>query len=347
MSNFGLAPGQALLVASRGTGREHGLIRWVQDDGQWRSTQLATVNQLSSLARHPTLPVVYGTSRVDDDGDIHAWRIEGAGATTLGEKSSQGGEPCHIVVDPKGHLLLFANYTSSTIGIQRLDAAGGFDGEVDLLRLKGTGPETERQEDAHPHQLFFVDDRLFVIDLGADLVREFAIDHSRAGAGALKETRQTRVPAGAGPRHGLMLPDGRLAVSGELGSCLLVGRPGDAPETWANVASTLKTGPAKTRHERNYPGDIQRSPDGRFVYFANRGYDTITTFDVSGASPQLVSELDALVAWPQHLLATADHVLVAGWDSSAVRVLPLDQGCPSDARPLFDCAGAGWLMLWD
>lgn len=347
MSAFELAKDQALLVASRGTGPEHGLIRWTQQNGPWRGTRLATVNQLSSLARHPSLPVVYGTSRVDDEGDIHAWRIDGETAATLGEKSSEGGEPCHLVVDPKGRLLLFANYGGCTVGMQRLDAEGGFDGPVDLLRLNGSGPEIERQEDAHPHQLFFVGDTLFVIDLGADLVREYAIDHARASAAALKETRQTRVPAGAGPRHGVMLPDGRLAISGELGSSLLVGRPGDAPEIWANVPSTLKTGPAKTRHTRNYPGDIQRSPDGRFVYFANRGYDTITTFDVSGKTPVLVSELDSTVAWPQHLIATADHVLIAGWDSSAVRVLPLDHGRPSDARPLFDCAGAGWLMLWD
>lgn len=347
MSDFKLAPGQALLVASRGTGPEHGLTRWVQPNGLWRGTRLATVNQLSSLARHPSLPVVYGTSRVDDEGDIHAWRIDGETAVTLGEKSSAGAEPCHIVVDPTGRLLLFANYTSSTIGVQRLDAKGSFDGPVDLVRLRGSGPETERQEDAHPHQLFFVGDTLVVIDLGADLVREFAVDPSRAGASALSETRQTAVPAGAGPRHGVVLPDGRLAISGELGSNLLVGRPGDRPEAWAHVPSTRRTGPAKTRHTRNYPGDIQRSPDGRHVYFANRGYDTISTFDVSGNTPTLVSEIDATVAWPQHLLASADFVLVAGWDSSAVRQLPLDGGRPSEARPLFDCAGAGWLLLWD
>ncbi|MFZ5675596.1 MAG: lactonase family protein [Pseudomonadota bacterium] len=347
MSDFKLAPGQALLVASRGTAPEHGLTRWVQRNGAWHGTRLATVNQLSSLARHPTLPVVYGTSRVDDEGDIHAWRIDGDKAVTLGEKSSEGAEPCHIVVDPPGRLLLFANYTTSTIGVQRLDAGGGFDGPVDLVRLTGSGPETERQEAAHPHQLFFAGDTLFVIDLGADLVLEFTVDAGRAGAAALKETRRTAVPAGAGPRHGVMLPDGRLAISGELGSSLLVGRPGDAPEAWANVPSTRRTGPAKTRHTRNYPGDIQRSPDGRHVYFANRGYDTISTFDVTGRSPVLVSEIDSTVAWPQHLIATADSVLVAGWDSSAVRVLPLDRGRPSAALPLFDCAGAGWLLLWD
>lgn len=347
MSAFHLAPGAALLVASRGTGPEHGLLRWVERDNRWTGTLLATVNQLSSLARHPTLPVAYGTSRMYEEGDIHAWRIDGDAAVTLSEKSSEGGEPCHLVVDPTGRLLLFANYNTCTIGVQRLDAAGAFEGPVALLRLTGGGPEIERQEDAHPHQLFFVGNTLVVIDLGADLVREYAIDLARPGADALVKTRRTSLPAGCGPRHGVELADGRLAISGELGSNLLVGHPGDAAGAWADVRSTLRSGPAKTRHLRNYPGDIQRSPDGRFVYFANRGYDTLATFDVTGAMPVLVSEVDAGVAWPQHLLANDNHLLVAGWDSSAVRAFSLRDGRPGEAVTLFECPGAGWLTLWD
>jgi 6-phosphogluconolactonase len=347
MSAFHLAPGAALLVASRGTGPEHGLTRWVEVDGRWTGTLLATVSQLSSLARHPSLPVLYGTSRMFAEGEVHAWRLDGDRASALGQKSSEGGEPCHLVADPGGRLLLFANYNSCTIGVQRLHPDGGFDGPVHLLRLTGSGPETARQEDAHPHQLFFIGDTLVIIDLGADLVREYAIDLTREGAGALVETRRTALPAGCGPRHAVVLPDGRLAVSGELGSNLVVGRLGARPEAWADVPSTLRSGPAKTRHKRNYPGDIQRSPDGRFVYFANRGYDTVTTFDVTGPLPALVSELDAGVAWPQHLLATRGHLLVAGWDSSAVRAFPLTDGRPAEAVTLFDCAGAGWLTLWD
>lgn len=346
MADFHLAPDSALLVASRGTGPEHGLTRWIEGDGGWQGTLLATVNQLSSLARHPVLPVVYGTSRMGMEGDIHAWRLTGAQAETLGQKSSEGGEPCHLVVDPTGSLLLFANYNTCDIGLQRLDRDGGFTGPVALLRLTGSGPEAGRQEDAHPHQLFFIDDTLVVIDLGADLVREYAIDLARPGAEALVEVRRTSVPAGCGPRHGVVLPDGRLALSGELGSNLVVGRLGEPPEAWTLVHSTLRSGPARTRHLRNYPGDLQRSPDGRFVYFANRGYDTLATFYLGVDPPELASELDAGVAWPQHLLATADHVLVAGWDSSAVRAFSLADGRPTAGVTLFDCPGAGWLMLW-
>ena len=346
MADFELGAGEALLVASRGTEARHGLTRWTQQDGQWQGELLATVNQLSSLCRHPSLPVVYGTSRVGQEGDIHAWRIDTSGATELSAKSSAGAEPCHLVVDPTGQLLIVTNYTTSTLGVQRLAADGSFEGPVALLKLTGGGPELARQDDAHPHQAFFSGDTLFVIDLGADLVREYTLDPSRPGAEALIAGRTTPLPTGTGPRHGVVLEDGRLAISGELGSNLVVGRPGAAPEDWANVKSTALPGPGKTRWERNYPGDIQRAPDGRHVYFANRSLDTVATFDVTGPVPVLVDERDTEANWPQHLVATQTHVLVAGWDSSSVKALPLADGVPTGVVHLFDCPGAGWLLRW-
>lgn len=347
MSAFTLSEGRSLLVASRGTFELHGLTRWVEEGGTWRGDTIARVNQLSSLARHPGLPVVYGTSGIGSDGAIHAWRIDGAAATTLGEKPSEGAEPCHLTVDPSGRLLVVTNYTTSTLGVQRLTADGSFDGAVGLIRLSGGGPEIERQDDAHPHQAFFDGDTLIVIDLGADLVREFGVDPSRPAAEALTALRTTAVPANAGPRHGVVLPDGRLAISGELGSNLIVGKRGDPAANWADIGSTRETRPGTTRWRRNYPGDIQRSPDGRHVYLANRSINTVATFDVSGPVPVLVSELDTQTQWPQHLLVLDGHLLVAGWDSASVKALPLADGVPTGVTHLFDCPGAGWLMLWE
>lgn len=347
MSEFRLAEGQSLLVASRGVFELHGLTHWMLEDGKWRGKTLARVNQLSSLARHPSLPVVYGTSRVGMEGEIHAWRIAGDTAVTLGEKSSDGAEPCHLTVDPSGRLLIVTNYTTSALGLQRLAADGSFEGPIVQLKLSGGGPELERQDDAHPHQAFFNGDTLVVIDLGADLVREFSLDLAKTGTDVLTQTRATAVPANTGPRHAVVLPDGRLAVSGELGSNLVVGRLGDPASSWANIRSTRQAGPGKTRWSRNYPGDLQRSLDGRHVYFANRSIDTVSTFDVSGANPVLVAELDTETQWPQHLLVTETHVLVAGWDSSTVKALPLADGVPTGVTHLFDCPGAGWLLLWE
>lgn len=343
MSTLTPAADAALLVASRGDGADAGLYRFAAGTGGWQGKQLGRAVQLSALAPHPSLPCVYGTSGIGP-GTLHAWRIDGDAAVKLADRPSDGREPCDLTVSPDGRLLVACNYASSTLCVQALDDQGRFDGPLSLLPLHGSGPDPDRQEAAHPHQAFFVDKALFVIDLGADLLRRFAYRPDRSGAGALEPVGESRLPAGTGPRHGVVLPDGRFAIGGELASTLAVGRPGDAGDDWRVIASTQRTGPAKTRHTRNYPGDVKRSASGRYVYLANRGHDTIATFDVSGDAPVFVSEHDTGAAWPQHMLVLDSHLLVAGWDSSQVVALPLTDERPGPAEPLFDCSGPGWLI---
>jgi 6-phosphogluconolactonase len=344
MSGGILDNNEVLLVASRGVAEEHGLWLWTESEGGWTGRQIDTVRQLSSLTAHPTLPVVYGTAGVEE-GWLYGWHIDAEREERLSAKLSMGVEPCDLTVDPSGQLLIATNYTTSTLALQRLGADGAFDGPLSLFRLTGSGPEVARQDDAHPHQAFFKGETLIVIDLGADCVREFTLDFSKSGADVLTEVRTTPVPPNTGPRHGVVLEDGRLAVSGELGENLITGHLGGSANDWADIRSTLCTGPAKTRWERNYPGDIRRSGDGRHVYFANRSYDSLATFDVTETVPRLVAELDTTVHWPQHIVVRPDCLLIAGWDSSRVVMLPLTNGIPQNVAPIFDCAGAGWLHI--
>lgn len=345
MSGGILDNSEVLLVASRGAAAEHGLWLWTEGPRGWAGRQIDTVHQLSSLTAHPRLPVVYGTAGVEE-GWLYAWHIDAAREDRLSATLSLGIEPCDLTVDPSGRLLIATNYTTSTLALQPLGPDGAFNGPLSLLKLSGSGPEVARQDDAHPHQAFFRDDTLIVIDLGADCVREFTLDFTKAGAEILTEIRTTPVPPGTGPRHGAILDDGRLAISGELGENLITGHLGGSAADWADIRSTLCAGPAKTRWERNYPGDIRRSIDGRHVYFANRSYDTLATFDVTAAEPKLVAEIDTTVHWPQHVVVRRDCLLVAGWDSSRVVMLPLREGIPQAVRPIFDCAGAGWLHVY-
>lgn len=332
----------ALFVAGRGSGPHDGLHRWTFDDGGWRGTHLATVTDLSALARHPSLPVVYGVSGLKQDGWIHAWEVGSDGARTLGVVGSPGG-PCHVAVDPSRRILVAANYSSGTLSVQRLADDGSFVGEPWIVRLSGGSIDPERQVGPHPHHTVFHGGHLVVVDLGADLLREFDIDLDR-GADVLVPVRETAVPAGTGPRNLVVLPRRWLVLSGELDSTVIMGRAGVDPDLWAVVRSTERTGPAKTRGVRNEPGDIQRSDDGRFVYLANRGYDTISTFAVEGGIPRFVGERDSGVAWPQHLLVRGSELLVAGVDSSRVMALPLVAGLPGEPHTLFECEGAGWLL---
>jgi len=312
--------------------------------GRWDRTHLATVDQLSALVWHPSLPVIYGVSGVGDDGSVHAWDVSGNNARTLAEMPSGGAEPCHLAVDPDARMLVVTNYTTSTLALWALAADGTPIGQGELFELKGASIDPDRQHAAHPHQVVFDGDVLYVVDLGADVVRTFAVAEHGHGAQTLTPVRETPVPAGTGPRHLVMLPGGQVALSGELASSVLTGCPDDHAPGWLVSASTGHTDPTHSRNLRNYPGDIQCSTDGRLVYLANRGYDTIATFTVGAGAPQLIAELDSGVKGLQHLLISSDDLLVAGSDSSLVVAMPLLDGVPGKHRVLFECAGAGWLL---
>lgn len=337
MTDFTLAPGEALLVASRGQGAEHGLWRWHQEAGGWQGDLVGHALDLSSLAVHPALPVVYATGGVGE-GQIFAWRLSGDGGDEIASGPSGGVEPAHLALDPSGRLLIVANYQSSNLALQRLSADGSFDGEPVIYPLSGSGPDPDRQEAAHPHQILFRDDgTVVVLDLGADLLRAFRLD---VEAAALHSLREIATPPGSGPRHGVFLTGGRMAVAGELGNTFLLGDGGD----WTVVPATGLSGPGRARWERNYPGDIARGPGG-FVYLANRSLCTLASFSTDGPEPRLVSEVDAGVDWPQHLFVHRDAVLVAGWDSGRVIAHPLQDGIPGAPEALFDCDGACWIAL--
>ena len=323
-----------------------GLHRWDCGGGRWTGTRLDTVDILKALAAHPSLPVVYGVSGTEKAGRIHAWDLADGGARKIGEIPSRGGATCHVAIDPSGQVLVVTNYATSTLGVLRLATDGGFGDGYELVELAGSGIDRDRQDAAHPHQALFAGGRLWVIDLGADLLREFAVEPAEDAARVLSPVGETPVPAGTGPRHGVILDDERFAISGELASTLIVGRPGSGAEDWAVCRSSQQTGDEQAQPVRNYPGDIQRSGDGAFVYLANRGFGTVSTFDVRRQIPALVSEVKSGFDWPQHLLVVDDGLLVADSNASRVTRLPLKEGVPGAAGFAFDCSGAGWLLRW-
>jgi 6-phosphogluconolactonase len=331
-----------LFVAAHGSGSEHGLHRFGLKKGAWRGTQLATVPALSALAAHPWLPVVYGTSGTHASGNVHAWRITADCASPIGEARSGGTEPCHLAVDANGRWLVVVNYASGSLAVWGLADNGSLTARKQLLELTGAGADLDRQDAAHPHQVVLDRELAYVPDLGADLIRIYAVGHEPPGA--LSRAGQVPVPPGTGPRHMVVLRDGAVAVSGELRSTILTAdRLVGAATAWSEEASTRCTSSPSTG-ERNYPGDIAASSDGRLAYLANRGHDTVSTFLVGNGTAHFLGEVDAGVRWPQHLLVGGDALLVAGRESSQVVALALVDGVPTSSRTLFECPGAAWLL---
>lgn len=337
-----LNEGPILFIAGRGELPENGLHRYHRSDGTWQGAHVAAVSDLAALARHPSRQVLYGVAGVEE-GTLHSWAVSGESVQELEVQSTGGREPCHVSVDPAGRFLTVSNYASGTLAIQRLGSYGDFQGETQLIHFSGHGSDAERQDASHPHQAVFHGNALHVVDLGADCVRHFVLS-SEGTEVRLQPTEATPLPSGTGPRHLTFLPNTSFVLSGELTSTVLMHGPLASGREWFVLPSTHRTGPARTRHDRNYPGDIQSSPDGTKVYCANRGYDTISTFEVHGAELQMVSEQAVAAAWPQHLLVFDDELFIASCDSSLVSTMPLVEGIPQATRHQFECQNASWLL---
>lgn len=80
------------------------------------------------------------------------------------------------------------------------------------------------------------------------------------------------------------------------------------------------------------------SADGRHLYVANRGPDTIAVFgmrDLEGAVPSRVAEVGSGGLWPRHFAVAGDHMYVANQRSDAVATLQINDGVPTPTGETF------------
>ncbi|WP_405782941.1 lactonase family protein [Streptomyces sp. NBC_00859] len=259
-----------------------------------------TVPNPSFLAPAPGGSVLYAVSETGE-GAAAAFDTAGPLPRLIGAPVDvSGSAPTHLVLTG-GHLLT-ANYTSGSVSVLPVRAAdGALEAPVSVLRHEGRGPHPERQQGPHAHQVKQDPTGRWVlsVDLGTDSVRVCALD---AVTGALTVHGETALPPGSGPRHLAFHPEGRhVYVLNELEPTLTVLR-------WDAAAGTLEPAgrtallPEGTVGESHASG-VAVAHDGRFVWAANRGQDSISVLalDVSPEKPVLVTTVDCGGRWPRDL----------------------------------------------
>ena len=268
-------------------------------------TVAATTADPSFLVRSVDGRFLYATNE-EDAGRVSAFAIQpDGGLEFLNDQPTGGMHPCHLGIDPTGQYLLSANYSSGSIAIHPIAADGSLGTATQIVQREGTGPNEERQEGPHAHQVVFFGEYVFDVDLGSDTVYTSTL----TGAGALEAVDLLHVHPGAGPRHLAFHPGGGAAyVINELDSTLSVCSYAKGA---LQVVQTLSTRPADSSGE-SYPAELLVSADGRFLYGSNRGDDTIAVFAVApdALSVELVQTIDSGGNWPRHLAFSADGSLL-------------------------------------
>lgn len=279
---------------------------------------VATAASPSFLARREDM--LYAVHETEP-GSVSAYRIGGdATLHRLGGAPTEGDAPCHVTVTGDGRYVVCANYLSGSASVHPTDATTGIGSATDVIVHAGSGPDHDRQAGAHLHstRTDLPGETVLTVDLGTDELTSYTLTN-----GTLRPIGVARTVAGAGPRHSALTPDGVLYVACELGSTLTTFRVGaSALELTSAVPATAQP----VAGARNYPAEVALGPGNRFLYVANRGGDCITVFDLSGAQPRALADVDCAGVWPRHLVVVGDLLLVANQNSHRVASFRIDEG---------------------
>jgi 6-phosphogluconolactonase len=168
---------------------------------------------------------------------------------------------------------------------------------------------------------------VLAVDLGTDTIHTYRLDET---AGTLAAVSQARVEPGSGPRHLAFHPSAGFGyLANELGDSVIVCGY-DAATGAVTPGKPQPTVPSGSRpKDRNYPGEVLVSADGRFVYVSNRGHDSVARFAVEdgGAALRLLDTVPTGGAYPRHIGfdPTGTLLFAANQNSGTVTVFHVDR----------------------
>lgn len=192
--------------------------------------------------------------------------------------SSQGKNPCHVTLDPKGKFVSVSNYNQSSVAIYNIETDGKLNKTPQVFKYSGSSITPKRQATSHVHSSNFSPDGQFIYmpDLGTDNIHALQMDFVFLFKKSKKSTLKTI--EGAGPRHFTFHPNGNYGyVINELNGtvvsyCYAKGKLKKIDEDFSY-----------SKKQKTYASaDIHISPDGRFLYTSNRWKDenTIAIFKI-------------------------------------------------------------------
>jgi 6-phosphogluconolactonase len=208
-------------------------------------------------------------------GAVSSFRVVNGGLQPISAQNSAGVGTCHLAIDPAGRVLISADYSGGSAATF-LVTDGKLSPAIWTEHYTGHGPNTDRQQSAHAHFASFSRDNRFayINDLGSDCIHIYGLNVSTA---VLVPSGIYKAKPGSGPRTLHFHPNGHTAYSvNELVSTV------DVLE-WSRADGSLTLVTSIALLPEGYHGatracDSVITKDGKFVYFANRDNDFLSSF---------------------------------------------------------------------
>lgn len=260
--------------------------------------------------------------------------IKGGGVTALKYSDETGavekvkdllvpfGGPCFISLSPKEDFLLFANYSSSSVAVVKLDARGLPETVTDTILFPSVDGKI-----SHPHMISFDPEggKVYLTDLGLDRIIIYDFDEV---SGRLKQNENgiINLPSGAGPRHFVFNSSGtKMYVICELNSTVSVfdvnANGGLRPTQTLTTLGDSFTGESAC-------ADIHLGKGGKYLYGSNRGENTIVVFSVgSDGKLALTGRIPCGGNWPRNFVIdpSGKFLLVGNQKSGNISLFKINE----------------------
>lgn len=313
------------------------------DSGELRRTEVV------ECGAEPAYLTVSNDGRVlfvsyRSSGQLAAFRIDSStGKLHLINVVEGGEDPAFLVPDRTGQFLLTAYYVSNKVTVHRIDAEGRLsDNPVCSLPTAAN---------AHGVAIDSKNESVYVSHTGANRIDQFGFDQE---TGVLTPLDPPFVTANAiqNPRHIVTHPSDRwVYCSNEAGGSIE-----DGASLYARDARTMQLKqeqsvlslPATFEANQNSTAECLLTPDGKFLYVANRGHNSIAGFSINQSTGRLARiSITSTEPVPRSFTISPDgrHLYVAGEASGRVAWYGIQSGGQLTPKGVIDSGPVSWSIL--
>ena len=266
----------------------------------------------------------FGIREEGQSGSVLCYQREDDKYILRDELSLEGGSLCHIIYQPVNHTLYCSFYNTGHVAAVKVDQYHF----LKVLSFFQIEPEeTDGLTRAHCCVLEPNGTRVFTTNIALDRIYVYETEDGRLSANSFCEYVQ--LEKGIGPRHLKFHPvlNYLYLITEYSNEVLAFLYEKENAEPKIKLLQRITTLPDNFVG-KSYGSSLDISKNGRFLYAANRGADTIAVFEINAdGTLKKVQDASCGGEWPRHISLTRDDagIMIANQNSNDVVMLRVNE----------------------